>query len=33
MKSWRDCLGAIAICYGALFAGVAYLAVRGLLLG
>ena len=33
MKSWRDCVGAFAICYGALVAGVAYLAVRGWMLG
>ena len=33
MTSWRDCFGAFAICYGALFVGVAYLAVRGWMLG
>lgn len=32
MTSFRDCAGAFAICYGALFVGIAYLAVCGWLL-
>jgi len=33
MRGWRDGLGAMAICYGALFGGVAYLAARHWLFG